>query len=322
MTTPAAVTFEDVLAAARRIAGVARVTPVMTSRSLDERLGARVILKCENLQRAGAFKFRGAYNAISKLDEGERARGILAYSSGNHAQAVALASRLLGAKATVVMPADASAAKRKATEGYGARVVAYDRAREDREEVARKLQADGNPVLIPPFDHPDVVAGQGTSALELFDETGALDLLLVPCGGGGLLSGSAIAAKRLSPGCRVIGVEPEAGDDATRSFRTGTLQTVRNPATIADGARTPSLGAVTFPLVRQYVDDMVTVSDDDILRAMRFLWERMKLVVEPTGALGLAAAWRGAVDVRGARVGVIISGGNVDVSSAFPWPEV
>jgi threonine dehydratase len=190
MTTPATVTFEDVLAAARRIAGVARVTPVMTSRSLDERLGARVILKCENLQRAGAFKFRGAYNAISKLDEGERARGILAYSSGNHAQAVALASRLLGAKATVVMPADASAAKRKATEGYGARVVAYDRAREDREEVARKLQADGNPVLIPPFDHPDVVAGQGTSALELFEEAGTLDLLLVPCGGGGLLSGS------------------------------------------------------------------------------------------------------------------------------------
>jgi threonine dehydratase len=315
------VTFDDIEAAARRIAGAAKVTPVMSSRSLDQRLGARVFLKCETFQRAGAFKFRGAYNAISRLPEADRRRGILTYSSGNHAQAVALASRLLGAKATVVMPADAPAAKRKATEGYGARVVAYDPAREDREEIARRLQADGDPVLIPPFDHPDVVAGQGTSAMELFDEIGALDLLLVPCGGGGLLSGSAIAAKRLSPGCRVIGVEPEAGDDATRSFRTGTLQTVRNPKTIADGARTPSLGAVTFPLVRQYVDDMVTVSDDDLLRAMRFLWERMKLVVEPTGALGLAAAWKGAVDVSGKRVGVILSGGNVDLSAAFAWPE-
>ena len=322
MTAAAGVTFEDVLSAARRIAPVAMVTPVLTSRSMDERLQARVFLKCENFQRAGAFKFRGAYNAISKLSDAERARGILTYSSGNHAQAVALASRLLGAKAMVVMPADAPAAKRQATEGYGARVVAYDPAREDREEVARGLEADGNPVLIPPFDHPDVVAGQGTSAMELFDEIGALDLLLVPCGGGGLLSGSAIAARKLSPGCRVIGVEPEAGDDATRSFRTGTLHTVRNPRTIADGARTPSLGAVTFPLVRQYVHDMVTVSDDDILRAMRFLWERMKLVVEPTGALGLAAAWRGAVDVGGQRVGVIVSGGNVDVSSAFAWPQV
>jgi threo-3-hydroxy-L-aspartate ammonia-lyase len=323
MTGPAAVTFEDILAAARRIAPEAKVTPVLTSRSLDERLQARrVFVKCENFQRAGAFKFRGAYNAISRLPEPERRRGILTYSSGNHAQAVALASRLLGASATVVMPADAPAAKRKATEGYGARVVAYDPAREDREEVARRLQADGNPILIPPFDHPDVVAGQGTSAMELFDEIGALDLLLVPCGGGGLLSGSAIAAKKLSPGCRVIGVEPEAGDDATRSFKTGTLHTVRNPRTIADGARTPSLGAVTFPLVRQYVDDMVTVPDDDLLRSMRFLWERMKIVVEPTGALGLAAAWRGAADVRGLRVGVIVSGGNVDVSSAFAWPEV
>jgi threonine dehydratase len=321
MTTPAAVTFDDVQAAARRIAREAKVTPVLASRSLDERLRARFFFKCESFQRAGAFKFRGAYNAISRLSDAERERGILTYSSGNHAQAVALASRLLGAKATVVMPADAPAAKRKATEGYGARIVAYDPAREDREEVARRLQADGNPVLIPPFDHPDVVAGQGTSAMELFDEIGALDLLLVPCGGGGLLSGSAIVAKTLSPGCRVIGVEPEAGDDATRSFRTGTLHTVRNPRTIADGARTPSLGAVTFPLVRQYVDDMVTVSDDDILRAMRFLWERMKLVVEPTGALGLAAAWKGAVDVGGKRVGVIVSGGNVDLSTAFAWTE-
>ena len=321
-TGDSTVTFEDVEAASRRIAGAARVTPVMSSGSLDERMRARVFLKCESFQRAGAFKFRGAYNAISRLSEAERRRGILTYSSGNHAQAVALASRLLGAAATVVMPADAPAVKRNATEGYGARIVAYDPAREDREDVARRLQAEGGPILIPPFDHPDVVAGQGTSAMELFDEMGALDLLLVPCGGGGLLSGSAIAAKRLSPGCRVVGVEPEAADDATRSFRTGLLHTVRNPRTIADGARTPSLGKVTFPLVRQYVHDMVTVSDDDILRAMRFLWERMKLVVEPTGALGLAAAWRGAVDVAGKRVGVILSGGNVDLAAGIAWPEI
>jgi threonine dehydratase len=317
-----AVSFADVEAAAHRIAGVAKVTPVLTSGSLDARLGCRVFLKCESFQRGGAFKFRGAYNAISKLSDAERRRGILAYSSGNHAQAVALASRLLGAAATVVMPEDAPAAKRKATMGYGARIVTYDPAREDREEIARRLQAEGDLVLIPPFDHPDVVAGQGTSALELFDEVGALDLLLVPCGGGGLLSGSALAARRLSPACRVVGVEPEAGDDATRSFRTGTLQTVRNPRTIADGARTPSLGRITFPLVRELVDDMVTVTDDDILRAMRFLWERMKLVVEPTGAMGLAAAWRGAVDVAGQRVGVILSGGNVDLTARFAWPEI
>ena len=316
------VTFEDVEAAARRINGVATVTPVLHSRSLDERLGARVFLKCESFQRGGAFKFRGAYNAISKLPEAERRRGILAYSSGNHAQAVALASRLLGAAATIVMPGNAPAAKRNGTLGYGARVVEYDPEREDREEIARRLQAEGDPVLIPPFDHPDIVAGQGTSAMELFDEMGTLDVLLVPCGGGGLLSGSAIAARRLSPQCRVIGVEPEAGDDATRSFRTGTLHTVRNPPTIADGARTPSLGKVTFPLVRRHVDDMVTVSDDDILRAMRFLWERMKLVIEPTGALGLAAAWRGAVSVAGKRVGVILSGGNVDLTARFAWPEI
>ena len=223
---------------------------------------------------------------------------------------------MLGAAATIVMPKSAPAAKRNGTLGYGARVVEYDPEREDREEIARRIQAEGDPVLIPPFDHPDVVAGQGTSALELFDEMGALDVLLVPCGGGGLLSGSALAARRLSPGCRVIGVEPATADDATRSFRTGTLHTVRNPPTIADGARTPSLSPLTFALVRQHVDDMVTVSDDDILRAMRFLWERMKLVIEPTGAMGLAAAWRGAVDVAGKRVGVILSGGNVDLAAA------
>lgn len=311
------VTYEDVERAAERIRGVARRTPAMTSRTLDALLGATAFLKCESLQRAGAFKFRGAYNAISRLSEAERRRGILAYSSGNHAQAVALASRLLGTSATIVMPENAPAAKRRATEGYGARIVGYDPARETREEIARRLQAESGAVVIPPYDHPDVIAGQGTAARELFEEAGALDVLLVPCGGGGLLSGSALSARRLSPACRVIGVEPETADDAARSFRTGRLHTVRNPPTIADGARTPSLGALTFPLVRENVDDMVTVSDEDLVRTMRFLWERMKLVVEPTGALGLAAAYCRRLDVAGKRVGVILSGGNVDLVAAL-----
>ncbi|MFN8096634.1 MAG: threo-3-hydroxy-L-aspartate ammonia-lyase, partial [Vicinamibacteria bacterium] len=273
------VTYDDVARAAGRLAGVAHRTPVATSRTLDERTGARLFLKCENLQRAGAFKFRGAYNAIARLGPEERSRGVLTYSSGNHAQAIALASRLLGARATIVMPGNAPAAKRRATEGYGARVVEYDPATQKREEVAEGLRAQGDPVLVPPYDHADVIAGQGTAAKELFEDAGAMDLLLVCCGGGGLLSGSALAARALSPGCRVIGVEPAAGDDATRSFRTGVLHTVTNPATIADGARTPSLGSLTFPLVRANVDDMATVSDEDLVRAMRFVWERMKLVV-------------------------------------------
>jgi len=311
------VSFEDVKDAARRLKGIAHRTPVATSRTLDDRLSARLFLKCENLQRAGAFKFRGAYNAVSKLLPEERARGVLTYSSGNHAQATALACRLLGARATIVMPENAPAAKRRATEGYGARIVAYDPAREKREEVAERLRREGDPVLIPPYDHADVIAGQGTAALELLEETGPLDLLLVCCGGGGLLSGSALAARAQAPGCRVVGVEPELADDATRSFRTGVLQTVSNPQTIADGARTPSLGTLTFPLVRQNVDDMATVSDDDLVRAMRFVWERMKLVVEPTGVLGLAAALSGRVDVQGKNVGVILSGGNVDLGHAL-----
>jgi threonine dehydratase len=311
------VTYEDVAAAAERLRGVARRTPVETSRTLDERLSAHLCLKCENLQRAGAFKFRGAYNAIAKLAPAERARGILTYSSGNHAQAIALACRLLGASATIVMPENAPAAKRRATEGYGARIVSYDPARARREEIAEALRREADPVLLPPYDHADVIAGQGTAALELLEETGELDLLLVPCGGGGLLSGSALSARALAPRCRVIGVEPELADDATRSFRTRALHTVVNPPTIADGARTPSLGKLTFPLVLQHVDDMVTVSDDDLVRAMRFAWERMKLVVEPTGVLGLAAALRGKVEVAGRRVGVILSGGNVDLGHAL-----
>ena len=311
------VTYDDVVQAADRLAGVAHRTPVVTSRTLDERLSARLFLKCENLQRAGAFKFRGAYNAIARLSPAERGRGILTYSSGNHAQAIALASRLLGARATIVMPANAPVAKRRATEGYGARIVPYDPATQKREEVAERLRAEGDPVLVPPYDHPDVIAGQGTAAKELFEEAGEMDVLLVCCGGGGLLSGSALSARALSPRCRVVGVEPEAADDATRSFRTGILHTVSNPPTIADGARTPSLGKLTFPLVRANVDDMATVSDDDLVATMRFVWERMKLVVEPTGVLGLAAAFRGRVDVAGRRVGVIVSGGNVDLAYAL-----
>jgi threonine dehydratase len=314
-----AVTYDDVAAAAERLRGHSHRTPVATSRTLDDALGAWVFLKCENLQRMGAFKFRGAYNAISRLTPEERARGVLAYSSGNHAQAVALACRLLGTQATVVMPANAPAAKRAGTEGYGARVVPYDPASERREDVAERLRAEGGAVLVPPFDHPHVIAGQGTAAAELIAEVGQLDVLLVPCGGGGLLSGSALAARALSPACRVVGVEPEAGDDATRSFRTRTLQTVDQPRTIADGARTPSLGRFTFPLVLENVDDMVTVSEAEIVDTLRFVWERMKLVVEPTGVLGLAAARAGRVEVKDRRVGVILSGGNVDLRQAAAW---
>ena len=313
------VSFDDVVAAAERIRGMAHRTPIVASRTLDERLGARLFLKCENLQRAGAFKFRGAYNAVARLAPEELARGVLAYSSGNHAQAIALASRLVGARATIVMPQDAPPAKRRATESYGARVVSYDPRTERREEVALRIQAESNPVLIPPFDHKDVIAGQGTAAMELLEDVGALDVLLVCCGGGGLLSGSALAARRLAPRCRVIGVEPELGDDATRSFKTGVLATVDNPATIADGARTPSLGHLTFPLVRQYVDDMVTVSDAALVRALIFALERLKLVVEPTGVLGLAAALERRVEVSGLKVGVILSGGNVDLSMVSAW---
>lgn len=313
------VTYDDVADAARRLDGLAHHTPVLTSRTLDERLGARLFLKAENLQRGGAFKFRGAMNALQRLPEDVRRRGVIAYSSGNHAQAVALAGRLLGVPVTVVMPADAPQAKRAATEGYGARVVPYDPANEKREEVARRLLESEPLTLIPPFDHPDVIAGQGTAARELFDEVGELDVLLVPCGGGGLLSGCALAARRLSPSCRVIGVEPEKGDDANRSFRSGTLQSVDHPVTIADGARTPSLSERTFGLIRQHVDDMATVPDADLVRTMRFLWERMKTVVEPTGALGLALAYCGHRDVKGKRVGAILSGGNVDLASALEW---
>jgi len=311
--------FADVLDAADRIAGVANRTPVLTSRTVDARTGATVFFKCENFQRAGAFKFRGAYNALSRLGGDARRRGVITFSSGNHAQATALAGRLLGVPVTIVMPADAPAVKLEATLGYGGTIVMYDRERENREEIGRRLSQEQGLTLIPPYDHRDIIAGQGTAALELFDEAGPLDVLLVCCGGGGLLSGCALAASGRSPDCRVIGVEPAAGDDATRSFRTGTLQTVHNPPTIADGARTPSLGTLTFPLVLRHVHDMVTVTDEALLRTMFFLWERLKIVVEPTGALAAAALLEDAVPVAGRRVGVVLSGGNVDLRQAAGW---
>ena len=312
-------TFSDVESAARQIAGAAHRTPVTTSRTVDARTGAEVFFKCENLQRGGAFKFRGAYNALSRLDADARGRGVVTFSSGNHAQAIALAGQVLDIPRVIVMPSDAPAVKRIATEGYGGDVVLYDRDREDREAIGRRLARERGLALVPPYDHPHIIAGQGTAARELFEEVGALDYLFVPCGGGGLLSGSALAARAMAPACRVVGVEPAAGDDAVRSFRTRTLQTVHNPNTVADGARTPSLGTLTFPLVLQHVDDIVAVDDVTLLRTMFYLWERLKLVVEPTGALGAAAALEGVTDIRGTRVGVILSGGNVDLTAIPHW---
>jgi threonine dehydratase len=312
-------TFADIERAARHIAGAAHRTPVVTSRSVNERTGAQLFFKCENLQRAGAFKFRGAYNALSRLSPDERRRGVVAFSSGNHAQAVALAGQILDIPRVIVMPADAPAVKRAAAEGYGAEIVPYDRERNDREAIGRRLSAERGLVLIPPYDHPDVIAGQGTAAQELFDETGPLDILLVPCGGGGLLAGSALAAHTMSPGCAIVGVEPAAGDDATRSFRTGELQTVRHPQTVADGARTASMSPLTFALMLRHVSDMTTVDDRTLIAAMFYLWERLKLVVEPTGALGAAAAFEGSIPIAGRRVGVILTGGNVDLSQVSQW---
>ena len=310
------VTYADIEAAAGRLEGVAHRTPVATSRQFDEITGAQAFFKCENLQRMGAFKFRGAYNALETLSRDEKRRGVVAFSSGNHAQAVALAGLLLGVPTTIVMPADAPAVKVAATRGYGAEIVFYDRATgESREAVADRLAAEKGASLIPPFDHAAVIAGQGTAAKELFEDVGPLDDLFVCCGGAGLLSGSAIAAGELSPGIRVIGVEPAAGDDAARSFRTKTLQRVENPQTIADGARTEALGRITFPLVLRHVHDIITVTDEELVEAMRFLWERMKLVVEPTGALATAGVMSGPIGVRNRRVGIILSGGNVDLKA-------
>jgi threonine dehydratase len=311
------VVLADIEAAARTIEGHAHRTPVLTSSTIDRKTGGTVFFKCENFQRAGAFKFRGAFNALSRLSDDDRRRGVLTFSSGNHAQAIALSGRLLSIPTVVVMPRDAPEVKVRATREYGADVVLYDRDQDNREELGKKISAERGLVTIPPYDHLHVIAGQGTAALELIKETGPLDYLFVCVGGGGLISGCATAAAALSPQCKVIGVEPEAGDDGARSFKTGTLQTVTNPETIADGARTPSLGKLTFALIQAHVHDMTTVSDKELATTMFYLWERMKIMVEPTGALGATAALSGRIDLRGKKVGVVISGGNVD-SNAIP----
>jgi threonine dehydratase len=310
------VTYADVAAAHERIKPYAKRTPVLTSSTIDALTGARVHFKCENFQRMGAFKFRGAYNALSQLAPGQKRQGVVAFSSGNHAQAVALAGKLLGVPATIVMPTDAPKVKLDATRGYGAEIVTYNASNEDRQKIAERLAAERCLTVIPPFDHPHILAGQGTAAKELIEETGPLDILMVPCGGGGLLSGCSIAAKHLAPKCRVIGVEPAAGDDGLRAFRSGKLETIKLPDTIADGARTTSLGKLTFSIIQKNVSDFLTVTDDELLKWMFYLWERMKIVVEPTGALAAAALLQGKIDAEGKSVGVVISGGNVDLAWA------
>lgn len=306
-------TFDDVAAAAKRLAGSAHRTPVMRSRTIDGELSAQLFFKCENLQRMGAFKFRGAFNALSKFDERQRKAGVVTFSSGNHAQAIALSAKILGINATIIMPNDAPAAKVAATRGYGGNVVLYDRFTEDREQIGRNLAEKHGLTLIPPYDHPDVIAGQGTAAKELFEEVGELDALFVCLGGGGLLSGSALSARALSPHCKVYGVEPEAGNDGQQSFRSGKIVHIDTPKTIADGAQTQHLGAYTFEIIRRDVDDILTVSDNALVGCMRFYAERMKLVVEPTGCLSLAGARAMKEQLEGQRVGIVISGGNVDL---------
>ena len=307
-------TFIDVQDAANRLQGVAHKTPVLQSRTLNAQMQAQVFIKCENFQRMGAFKFRGGYNALAKLDAVQQLAGVVAYSSGNHAQAVALSARILGMPATIFMPHDAAPSKLAATQGYGARVIGYDRYSEDASALAAKLAQEQGMTFIPPFDHPDVLSGQGTAALELFEEVGELDALFVCLGGGGLLSGSALSAKAKSPLCKIYGVEPEAGNDVQQSFRQGERVRIPTPVTIADGAQTPMVGAITFELIKKLVDDIHTVSDAQLIEVMRFYAERMKMIVEPTGCLSLAAALQARDTLKGQRVGVIISGGNIDLA--------
>lgn len=307
--------FHDVEQAARRIEGAAHRTPVLTSRTANAQCGGQLFFKCENYQRMGAFKFRGAYNAIAQFSEEQRRAGVLTFSSGNHAQAIALSARLAGIRSAIIMPLDAPQMKMRATREYGGEIITYDRYTEDREEIAQRLARERGMTLIPPYDHPHVIAGQGTAARELFEETGPLDVLLVPLGGGGLLAGSALSARALSPNCRVIGVEPEAGNDGQQSLRSGTIVTIAAPKTIADGAATTHLGKHNFEVIRRTVDDIVTVTDDQLVQQMRFFAERMKMIAEPTGCLAAAAAMQGVVPVEGKRVGVLISGGNVDLAN-------
>ncbi|MET0856494.1 MAG: threo-3-hydroxy-L-aspartate ammonia-lyase [Telluria sp.] len=306
--------FGDVEQAAARLKGVAHRTPVLTSRTANELARAQLFFKCENFQRAGAFKFRGAYNAISRFTEEQRRAGVLTYSSGNHAQAIALSASLLGIAAAIIMPHDAPASKVAATRGYGAEVIVYDRYQENREEIGRRLALERGMTLIPPYDHPDVICGQGTAAMELIEEAGQLDVLLVCLGGGGLLAGSALAAAAMSPHCRIIGVEPEAGNDGQQSLRSGAIVHIAVPDTIADGAMVTHIGTHNFDVIRREVDDIVTVSDAQLVATMKFFAERMKMVVEPTGCLAAAAALNGAVPAAGKKVGILVSGGNVDLA--------
>jgi len=306
--------FEDVVAAARRIEGAAHRTPVLTSTTADQMTGARLFFKAENLQRMGAFKFRGGYNALSQFSDEQRKGGVITYSSGNHAQAIALSARLLGIEAVIIMPEDAPIIKVAATKGYGAEVVLYDRYTQDRDEIGTRLAAERGMTLIPPYDHPHVMAGQGTAALELIEEIGPVDVLIAPVGGGGLMSGCAVVARALSPGCRIIGVEPEAGNDAQRSLAEGHIVHIDTPRTIADGAQTQHLGHHTFPVLRALVDEIVTVSDAELVQAMKFFAGRMKILVEPTGCLAAAAAFSGRLNLSGKKVGMILSGGNVDLA--------
>ncbi|MEN8513312.1 threo-3-hydroxy-L-aspartate ammonia-lyase [Burkholderia sp. RS02] len=315
MNSPTLPTYDDVAAAAARLEGHAHRTPVMTSRTIDEALGAQVFFKCENLQRMGAFKFRGAFNALARFDAEQRRNGVVAFSSGNHAQAIALSARILGIPATIVMPQDAPAAKMAATRGYGGNVVTYDRYTEDREQIGRDLAEKHGLTLIPPYDHPDVIAGQGTAGKELFDEVGPLDAVFTPLGGGGLLSGTALATRALSPHATLYGVEPEAGNDGQQSFRSGAIVHIDTPRTIADGAQTQHLGNLTFPIIRRDVDDILTATDAELVDCMRFFATRMKIVVEPTGCLSFAAVRRMKDQLQGKRVGVVISGGNVDLEN-------
>jgi threonine dehydratase len=306
--------YSDVEQAAARIEGIAHRTPVLTSRTADARSGAQLFFKCENFQRMGAFKFRGACNAIARFSDAQRRAGVLTYSSGNHAQAIALAASLVGIKSAIIMPHDAPALKVAATKGYGGEVIVYDRYKENREEIGRRLAQERGMTLIPPYDHPDVICGQGTAAKELFEEVGPLDVLLVCLGGGGLLAGSALAASALSPGCKIIGVEPEAGNDGQQSLRKGEVVHIAVPDTIADGAMVTHVGEHNFAVIKRLVDDIVTVPDAQLVETMKFFAERMKMVVEPTGCLAAAAALHGVLPLAGKKVGILVSGGNVDLS--------
>jgi threonine dehydratase len=312
--TALAISYDDVAAAHQRIAGVAHRTPVLTSRTVDERTGAQVFFKAENLQRIGAFKIRGAYNAIAQFTPQQRAGGVVTFSSGNHAQAIALAAQLLGVKAVIVMPQDAPQTKLAATRGYGAEVRLYDRYAQDPVAIVTALAGQHGMTLIPPFDHPHVMAGQGTLAKELIEDVGPLDLLVTPVGGGGLLSGCATAAHHLSPGCRLYGVEPEAGNDAQQSLAAGHIVRIATPKTIADAAQSRNVGEYTFPVLQARVQAILTVSDAQLVETMKFMASRMKLVVEPTGCLAAAAVMHGKLDVKGLRVGVVLSGGNIDLA--------